>query len=147
MIRVAGSVLFVLFAAAICKAQQAPNDSVRVTVRTNGDGSQTSYRWDNGNHKASALTTEAGKVREKIQYVLDDAGRFVSGEVFDARGKLRVRTRYKYDSAGRLTEESQLNEAGTLLHRIVHTFDATGREIGYGVYDATGKLEHREGAP
>lgn len=137
----------VVFALALARAEQPPGDTLRVTVRTNADGSRTTYEWDTANRKATATTTDGTKVRERIRYVLDENGRFVSGNVFGANGKLRFRTGYKYDSTGRLTEESQFDENGTLLHRIVHTYDANNREIGYAVYDANGKLQHREGRP
>ncbi len=119
---------------------------VRVTVNVNADGSRTTYEWDTANHKATATTMDGSKVREKIRYVLDDNGRFVTGEVFGPNDKLRFITRYKYDANGRVSEESQLTADGVLQHRIVHSYDAAGKETGYAVYDAKGQLEHREGA-
>ena len=123
------------------------SDYVRVTVSVNADGSRTTYQWDTAHHKATATTTDAGRPREKIRYVLDDAGRFVSGEVFGPKDALRFTTRYKYDVEGRLAEESQLSKEGVLQHRIVHSYDSAGKEIGYAVYDAGGKLISRTAAP
>ena len=74
----------------IASSQTGPgsNDSIRVSVTLNEDGSRTSYQFDPANHKATATTTERdGKVRGKIEYVLDDAGRFGSGKVYGADGK------------------------------------------------------------
>lgn len=119
---------------------------VRVTVSMNADGSRTTYEWDSANHKATATTTDGSKVREKIRYVLDENGRFVTGEVLGPNDKLRFITRYKYDANGRVAEESQLAPDGTLQHRIVHSYNAAGKETGYLVYDANGRIEHREGA-
>lgn len=119
---------------------------VRVTVSMNADGSRTTYEWDTANHKATAITTDGKTVREKIRYVLDDNGRFVSGEVFRPNEKLRFMTRYKYDNSGRVSEETQLTPEGALQHRIVHSYNSAGQEIGYVIYDAAGKIEHREGA-
>src|SRR4051812_10761598 len=83
------------------------DDSVRVTVAQNQDGTRTSYQYDNANHKAVATTTGSdGKTLSKINYDLDENGRFKAGEVFDAKGQLRFKTQYKYDANGRLEQET-----------------------------------------
>src|SRR4051794_2767957 len=65
-----------------------PNDSVRVSVTFNQDGSRTVYNFAPANHRATATTTDVkGKPGGKIDYVLDDAGRFSGGEVFGAEGQ------------------------------------------------------------
>src|ERR1700704_5115994 len=75
---------------------QSANDSVRVNVTVNADGSRTAYEFDQPNHKATATTTEPdGKLRSKIRYKLDDAGRFASGVVYGPDGKFRFKSRYK----------------------------------------------------
>jgi hypothetical protein len=105
------------------------------------DGSRTVYKFDNGQHKAVATTTDPdGKLRDTIRYELDDAGRFSNGEVSGPDGRFRFKSRYKYDDAGRLSEESQSAEDGTLLHRIVYSYDSSGKQTGYSVFDAAGKL-------
>jgi hypothetical protein len=120
---------------------QASTDAVRVTMSMHPDGSRTVYKFDNEQHKAVATTTDSdGKVRETIRYELDDAGRFASGEVSGPDGRLRFKSRYKYDEAGRLLEETQSAKDGPLLHRIVYSYDAGGKQIGYSVFDASGKL-------
>jgi hypothetical protein len=59
----------------------ATADAVRVTVSMNADGSRTVYEFDSAHHKAKATTTaKDGKLVGRILYVLDDAGRFASGE-------------------------------------------------------------------
>jgi YD repeat-containing protein len=123
-----------------------PSDMVRVTVSMNTDGSRTTYEWDTANHKATATTMDGNNVREKIRYVLDDNGRFVTGEVFGPKDKLRFVTRYKYDTSGRVSEETQLSPEGAVQHRIVHSYNTAGKETGYMIYDANGRIEHREGA-
>ncbi len=139
-------------ALAICDAasgQTAPAtaDAVRVTVSMNADGSRTTYEWDTANHKAAATTLSGGKLREKILYRLDDAGRFATGQVFGPTNALRFSTKYKYDPAGRLTEEAQLTKEGTVDHKIVYAFDSAGKPIGYAVYDGAGKLLGQTTAP
>lgn len=124
---------------------QAPEavsgDAVRVTVSINEDGSRTIYEFDAVNHKATATTRGPdGKLRGRIRYVLDPAGRFSSGEVFGSDEKLRFKTLYKYGDAGRLLEESQLGKDDSVRHKIVYVYDQVGRQTGYSVYDAKGKL-------
>ena len=126
---------------------QTPADSpaaasVRITVTTNPDGSRTTYSWDTANHKAHATTTNPdGKLREKISYELDDAGRFASGQVFGPKKEFHFATRYTYNAAGQLTEESQQTKEGAIRHRIVYSYDATGKQSGYAIYDGNGNLE------
>jgi len=132
----------------ICGSQigfgQSPgqdSDAVRVTMSMHPDGSRTVYKFDNAQRKAVATTTGPdGKIQETIRYQLDDAGRFASGEVSGPDGRLRFKSRYKYDGAGRLLEETQTAKDGPLLHRIVYSYDAAGKQIGYSVFDASGKL-------
>ena len=61
--------------------EPSPSDAaVRVNVTINPDDSRTAYEFNTAHHRASATTTERdGKVREKILYELDDAGRFAVG--------------------------------------------------------------------
>jgi len=126
----------------------APNDNVRVTVSINEDGSRTIYEFDAANHKATATTRDGdGKLRGRIRYVLDPAGRFSSGEVFGPDEKLRFKTLYKYGDAGRLVEENQLGQDDSVRHKIVYTYDQLGKQVGYSVYDAKGKLLNKVGAP
>ena len=122
-------------------ADQTQSDAVRVTVSMHPDGSRTVYKFNNSEHKAVATTTDPdGKVRETIRYELDEAGRFSTGEISGPDGRLRFKSRYKYDDAGHLLEEAQTTEDGTLLHKIVYSYDASGKQIGYSVFDASGKL-------
>lgn len=126
------------------RAQSPPlqsNDSVRVNVTLNEDGSRTTYQFDNPNHKAIATTTgRDGKPQGKIEYLLDDAGRFGSGRIFGADGKFQYRSVYKYDAAGHLQEESKFGKEDRLLSKIVYTYDSAGKQSGYSVYDGAGKL-------
>ena len=117
------------------------DDSVRVTVAQNQDGSRTSYQYDNANHKAVATTTSAdGKTLSKINYDLDELGRFKAGEVFDGAGKLRFKTQYKYDANGRLEQETQLTKDDTVQHKLVYSYSDAGKQTGYTVYNAAGKV-------
>jgi hypothetical protein len=128
--------------------QNSGSDAVRVTVSMHPDGSRTVYNFDPPQHKAVATTTDAdGKLRETIRYELDDAGRFSSAEVSGPDGRLRLRSRYKYDDAGRILEETQSAPDGTLQHKIVYSYDSSGKQTGYSVFDASGKLVSRTGAP
>jgi YD repeat-containing protein len=116
-------------------------DAVRVTVSMNADGTRTTYEFDAPRRRAVATTTtKEGKLVGKIRYVLDDAGRFFSGEVFGPDDQFRFKTLYKYDDAGRLTQETQLAADESVRHKIVYSYDQIGRQIGYSVYDASGKL-------
>lgn len=151
MFRLAAALAFALAlilpgTAAFAQTSDNSPEPLRVTVTVNPDGSRTTYEWDNAHHRATATTSDRGKVREKIQYVLDDTGRFVTGEVFAPNGTLRFRTRYKYDAAGRLAEESQMAADGALRNRIVYAYDTGGRQLGYSIYDGDGKLVGRTGA-
>jgi YD repeat-containing protein len=122
-------------------SEQTQSDAVRVTVSMHPDGSRTVYKFDNSEHKAVATTTDPdGKLRETIRYELDEAGRFSTGEISGPDGRLRFKSRYKYDDAGRLLEEAQTTGDGTLLHKLVYSYDASGKQIGYSVFDASGKL-------
>jgi YD repeat-containing protein len=118
-----------------------PNDSVRVSVTLNQDGSRTSYRFDPTNHKATATTTDpAGKWQSKIEYELDEAGRFGSDRIYGPDGKFQFRSIYKYDSANHLLEESKFAKDNHLLGRIVFSSNGSGKQTGYAVYDSNGKL-------
>ena len=120
---------------------QESNDSVRVSVTLNEDGSRTTYQFDNANHKATANTTgRDGKPKGKIEYILDDAGRFGSGRIFGPDGKFQFRSVYKYDAAGHLQEESKFSKDDRLLSKIVYAYDSAGKQSGYAVYDGAGKL-------
>ena len=120
------------------------NNAVRVTVSMKADGSRTVYKFDDAQHKAVAITTDQdGKLREKIHYAMDEAGRFSSGTVFGSDGRLRFKSQYKYDGSGRLQEEIQSAENGALLHKIVYSYDPAGKRAGYSIFDANGKLVGR----
>ena len=120
---------------------QGANDSVRVNVTVNPDGSRTAYEFDQPNHKATVTTTERdGKPRSKIRYTLDDAGRFASGVVYGPDGKFRFKSRYKYDKAGRIEEETQLGQDDKVLSKIVYSYDAAGKQTGYSTFDEKGQL-------
>jgi YD repeat-containing protein len=119
----------------------ATPDTVRITVSMNADGTRTTYEFDSSRHRAVATTTgKDGKVFGKIRYVLDDAGRFASGEVYGPDDQLRFKTLYKYDAAGKLTQETQLSADDAVRNKIVYAYDKVGKQIGYSVYDAAGKL-------
>jgi hypothetical protein len=116
-------------------------DAVRVTVSMNADGSTTTYEFDSPHHRAVATTTgKDGKTIGKIRYVLDDAGRFASGEIYGPDDQLRFKALYKYDAAGKLTQETQLGPDDAVRNKIVYAYDKNGRQTGYTVYDAAGKL-------
>jgi hypothetical protein len=122
----------------------AESDIARVTVKMNADGSRSVYKFNDTRHKCTATTTEQdGTVREKIQYELDEAGRFSTGQIFGPDGRLRFKSRYKYDSAGRIEEEVQMNEKDVILHKIVYSYDPNGKQIGYSILDGSGKLVGR----
>jgi hypothetical protein len=122
-------------------AENPDNETVRVTVSFNADGSRTTYRFDRPNKKATALTTGPdGKVREKIRYELDHSGRFVSGVISDAGGQFRFKSLYKYDAAGRLQEETHLGRDDAVLSKIVYSYNQAGKQTGYSIFDVSGKL-------
>lgn len=116
-------------------------DTVRVTVSMNADGTRTTYQFDSPHRRAVATTTgKDGKTVGKIRYLLDEAGRFVSGEVYGPDDQLRFKTLYKYDSDGKLTQETQLGPDDAVRNKIVYAYDKNGKQTGYTVYDAAGKL-------
>ncbi len=132
----------------IASSQTSPNDSIRVSVTLNEDGSRTSYQFDPANHKAVATTTERdGKPRGKIEYVLDDAGRFGSGKIYGADGKFLFSALYKYDAAGRLSEERRVGKDGQPLGKIAYDYDATGKQTGYSILDRNGKMVGHTSTP
>jgi uncharacterized protein (DUF1684 family) len=129
--------------ASLAKGQEPtpPTDAVRVTVSINADGSKTVYEFDSLHHKATATTTgKNGQLMGKIRYVLDDAGRFSSGEVYGPDDQFRFRTLYKYDSAGKILQETQLGKDDAVRNKIVYAYDKVGRQTAYTVYDAAGKV-------
>jgi antitoxin component YwqK of YwqJK toxin-antitoxin module len=137
-----------LAAAGVTDAQPpAPTpDAVRVTVSMNADGSRTVYEFDSLRHKMKATTTDKnGKPLGTIRYVLDDASRFIRGEVYGPDDQLRFKTLYKYDDAGRLNQETQLSKDDALQHKLIYAYDKNGRQTGYAVYDAAGKLVSQKG--
>jgi hypothetical protein len=116
-------------------------DPVRVTISMNADGTRTTYEFDSPHHRAVATTTDKdGNTVGKIRYVIDDAGRFLSGEIYGPNDQLRFKALYKYDDAGKLTQETQLGPDDAVRNKIVYAYDKTGRQTGYSVYDAAGKL-------
>lgn len=141
---------FVLLAQAGLAQSPEPNESgtVRVRVTMDWDGSRTVYKFDDAHRKVVATTTDPDdKVRQRIDYDLDEFGRFASGKVFGPDGRLLFKTRYVYDSAGRLQEETQSAEDGTLLGKIVYSYDQSGKQTGYSSFDGSGKLVRRVAAP
>src|SRR5438445_12822735 len=121
--------------------EKTESDTVRVIVSMNADGSRTVYKFNVSQHTAVAtITDQEGKLREKIRYELDDAGRFSSGQIFGPDGRFRFKSQYKYDSGGHLQEETQSAEDGTVLHKIVYSYDQHGNRTGYSFVDASGKL-------
>ena len=68
---------------------QLADDTVRVTVTLNPDGSKTVCQTDGANHQSTATTTGAeGKVRGRLFYKLDASGRYESGQVFAAKRRV-----------------------------------------------------------
>jgi hypothetical protein len=128
--------------AGIAAAQPVPSpDAVRVTISLNADGSRTTYRFDDANHKATATTTNReGKLSGRTHYTLNDSGRFATGMVYGADKRLRFKSTYKYDDAGRLTQELQSDKNDAVLHKIVYAYDSLGKQTGYSIYDGAGKL-------
>lgn len=117
------------------------NEAVRVNVTMNADGSRTIYEFDPPHRKATATTKERdGKMRRKIHYDLDDAGRFSSGRVFGPDGHFRFRTLYKYDGGGRLETETQIGKDDVVLSKIVYSYDQSGKQSGYSIFDDKGNL-------
>ena len=124
------------------KPPQAPGTFVRA------DGSSINYKVDNEHHRAtSTIVDRHGKLLLKIQYELDAAGRFTSRAVFDANGKLQSKTLYRYDKTGRVLEQTQLGNGEAILSKITYSYDAqTGKQMGYSVFDGTGKLVNQMNA-
>ena len=132
--------LIIAFAVSTISAQTA-DDTIRVTVSVNADGSRTTYKYDNAKHEAVATTADPdGKSRGKVVYRIDDLGRFGSGVVFGADGKFAYKVVYKYDTAGRLDQETRLAKDDSILAKIVYEYSAAGKQTGYSIYDGSGKL-------
>jgi YD repeat-containing protein len=139
---VAISLMLAAFAPTLRAQPPSPSpEAVRVTVSMNADGTRTTYEFDASNHRATATTTsKEGNTIGRIRYVLDDAGRFASGEVYGPNEQFRFKTLYKYDAAGKLTQETQLGADDAVRNKIVYAYDKNGRQTGYSVYDVAGKL-------
>lgn len=143
-----GAILIFVFLSSLLRAQvaTATPDTIRVTVSMNADGTRTTYEFDAPRHRAVATTTgKDGKLVGRIRYVLDEAGRFASGEVYGPDDQFRFKTLYKYNDAGKLTQETQLGSDEAVRNRIVYAYDKAGRQTGYSVYDANGKLLRQTG--
>lgn len=145
LLAVALVAFFVAAAKAVYGQAADPSaEAVRVTVSINADGSRTVYEFDSPHHKATATTTSSdGKLVGKIRYVVDEAGRFSSGEVYGPDDQLRFKTLYKYDAAGKILQETQLGKDDAVRSKIVYVYDKIGRQTGYTVYDAAGKVIRR----
>ena len=116
-------------------------DTIRITVSMNADGTRTTYQFDSPHHRATAtIAAKDGKMVGRIRYLLDDAGRFASGEVFGPDDQFRFKTLYKYDATGKLTQEIQLGTDDAVRNKIVYAYDKNGGQTGYTVYDAAGKV-------
>src|SRR6266404_9510936 len=99
-------------------------EAIRVTVSMNADGTRTVYEFDSPHHRATATTTgKDGKTVGKIRYVLDEAGRFASGEIYGPDDQLRFKALYKYDTAGKLTQETQLGPDDAVRNKIFYAYD------------------------
>jgi hypothetical protein len=135
--------------AGIATAQPVPSsDAVRVKISLNSDGSRTTYRFDDANHKATATTTNReGKLSGRTHYTLDDSGRFATGMVHGPDKRLRFKSTYKYDDAGRLAQELQCDRNDAVLHKIVYAYDSLGKQTGFSIYDGAGKLVGQTAAP
>ncbi len=115
------SVFIAAVSGAINAQTASSDDTIRVTVSVNADGSRTTYKYDNAKHEAVATTADSdGKPRGKVIYRIDEAGRFGSGVVFGADGKFAFKVIYKYDAAGRVEQETRLDKADAVLARIVY---------------------------
>ena len=120
---------------------QTADDTIRVTVTVNADGSKTTYQYDNAKHQATATTIDSGgNAQGKVVYRIDDAGRFGSGVTFGPNGKFLFKSIYKYDAAGRLEQETRLERDDSVLNKIVYEYSPAGKQAGYSIYDPTGKL-------
>ena len=138
---ITGAALIFLWPLGLAQTPEpSQTDAVRVTVTYNPDGSRTVYEFDNEHHKATATTTESdGKLRGKICYEIDEAGRFSSGLVYGPDEKFRFKSIYEYDGAGRLEQETQLGKDDAVLNKIVYKYNPAGQQTGYSVFDAAGK--------
>jgi len=143
------ALLAVCYPAANAQTEPAnSDDTVRVTVRVNADGSRTTYQYDNAKHEAIATTSDAdGNPLGKAVYRIDDAGRFASGVIFGPDKKFLFKALYKYDSAGRLEEETRLAKDDSVINKIVYQYNAAGKQVGYSMFDANGKLISGSAAP
>jgi hypothetical protein len=127
---------------------QTADDTIRVTISVNADGSRTTYQFDNAKHQAIATTADPdGKARSKVVYGLDDSGRFANGVVFGPDDKFLFKTVYKYDAAGRLEQETRLDKGDSVIEKTVYKYDAAGKQFGASTFDATGKLISGSASP
>ncbi|MGI9114941.1 MAG: hypothetical protein DLM52_02340 [Chthoniobacterales bacterium] len=136
----AAVLLFIVLGGSSASAQEAGGE-VRVSVVINPDGSRSTYQTDATNHKSVATTrTTDGKMREKINYDLDENGRFIRGQVLGPKGEFRFVAQYKYDASNHLSEEVRVDKEENVVGRIVFQYDAGGHQTGYTVYDGAGKI-------
>ena len=141
-------ILLAFALAALSAHAQSNDDTIRVTVTVNADGSRTTYQYDNAKHEAIATTADSdGKARGKVVYRIGNNGRFENGIVYGPGDKFLFKTLYKYDAAGRLEEETHLDQGDSTVNRIVYKYDPAGKQTGYTVFDATGKSISGAAAP
>jgi YD repeat-containing protein len=123
------------------RAQDDGSGEIRASVVLNPDGSRTTYETDAAARKSTAVTTSPeGKVRKKINYDLDENGRFMRGEVLGPKGEFRFFAQYKYNTDNRLSEEIHLDKQNEVIGRILFHYDGAGHQTGYAVYDGAGRL-------
>jgi hypothetical protein len=107
----------------------------------NADGTRTTYEFDSPQHRAIATTTgKDGKTVGKIRYTLDEAGRFMSGEVYGADDQLSFKALYKYHPAGNSPRKPSSGPTMSPVTRSSAPMIRTENKPAITVYDAAGKL-------
>lgn len=141
------AVLLLSLCLATSHLKAAPDAAVRASVMLNADGSRTTLQTNPAERSAVSTTTGSdGKVLEKIQYALDESGRFLRAAVYGPREQFRFRAAYQYDGSGRVRQETRETKEGRPAGKIVFAYDSAGHQTGYSTYDSEGNLVAQVGS-
>ena len=127
-----------LFAALLAGAQ---DDTIRVTIKTRGDGSKSTTITDPEKRTATETVTDAGgKVRQKTTYLLGERDLAVGAIFYDAKDKVVYKATYTRDPSGNVTEAAFTAPDDRYLGKRVFIYGADGHATQVIDYDANGQV-------
>ncbi len=142
------AVLFFILIPVFCRAQDEPDNTIKVITTLHEDGTRTVTKTDPEQHSSEAIKYGAGdKVLQRIVYQLDEENQPSTGTVYGSNGAVIMKTAYKHDSSNRVTEEDDYTEQGELLRRFIYEFGADGKVSRIRAFDGNGNELHQTAAP